>query len=109
MEILNYTGKDVGLTNTSGSPLIILPSVGKARFDSVQFEQVSKVGGAPIFIKKIGKVLGLPKPDPNHEKYYVVPSEVAERAKIYRFDLLTVEDSFSYEGAIFYRKIVNYA
>jgi hypothetical protein len=38
MEILNYTGEKVGLTDTAGNPLYVLPSVGKARFERVEEE-----------------------------------------------------------------------
>jgi hypothetical protein len=106
MEILNYTGKPVGLTNKHGNPYKVLPSQGKAHFVSIEANQIKNIEGVAIFQLKMGKVIGLPTPDWNQEKLYIVPKEIAEYNKNTRFDLLVVEDGFNWEGATFYKKLV---
>jgi hypothetical protein len=107
MKILNYTGKPIGLTNQLGSPYKVLPSVGKARFERVEMDEFIKIDGVPIIHKDFGKVLGLPKPDPNREKYYLVPMDIAQRIKNHRFDLLVAEDEFYWEGTMFFKTVIS--
>lgn len=106
MEILNYTGKPVGLTNKNGSPYKVLPSHGRAHFESIEVNQIKSIDLVPIYGLKPGKIRGLPSPDWNHEKLYIVPKEIAEHVRKVRFDLLVVEESFTWEGGTFYKKLV---
>jgi hypothetical protein len=105
-EILNYTGKRIGLTNGSGSPIEVLPSHGNARCEIEKTTDI-EVGRIQIYRKTFGKVRGLPNPDLNHQKLYIVSREVAEAIGNTRYDLLVPEDPFPYEGVTFYKTLVN--
>jgi hypothetical protein len=108
MEILNYTGKRVGLTNSSGSPSKMLSSQGNAHFDEIAVTPLKNVDGIFIYSQKLGNVRGLPSPDRNQEKFYIVPKEIAEYLKKVRFDLLVAEEPFIWEGGTFYKRLANY-
>ena len=82
--------------------------MGTARFERVEEDVTKVVDGVNILRTHFGKVLGLPKPDPNLQKLYIVPAEVAEKAKNYRVDLLVAKEPFTWEGGVFYKQLVNY-
>lgn len=91
--ILNYTGKRIGLTNVLGMPREVLPSHGKAYVEDKRYWGHTEIEQT---------VRGLPKPDRNLEKYYIVSKEVGEWFGDSRRDLLIAENPIAYEGAMFY-------
>lgn len=102
--ILNYTGKRVGVTNESGNPITVLPFHGNARVDRERKKSTS-AGRVAIYDIKYSRVEGLPEPDLNLEKLYIVTKEVAEAFGISRKDLLIAEDPIKEGGMIYYRKL----
>lgn len=106
MQVLNYTGKRIGLANPAGNPIEVLPSDGLARVE-ITLEPVVSDSRFSIFRKAFGTVKNLPEPDPNNKKSYIVTKEVAEAVRNFRFDLLVPEEPFTYEGATFYKKLIN--
>jgi hypothetical protein len=107
MEILNYTGQSLGMTNENGKPGRVLPSVGNARFENVAHEKISTIDGLEIFETVYGRIVDLPKPDPNLEQLYIVNYDIAVRAKSSRFDLLVAIEPIIYNATTFFQKLVN--
>lgn len=96
MEILNYTGKRIGLFHpVLGRPERVLPSHGNARCEIQEYKRPSENSNSI-------KVKGLPSPDFNLQKQYIVSREVAEVFGSARKDLLIPENPIPYEGALFY-------
>jgi len=106
MEILNYTGKRIGLTNPSGYPIEVLPSHGFAKVDVTLAKANPNDTRFSIFAKEFSRVMNLPDADRNNNKMYIVTKDVAEAIGKYRVDLLIPEDSFTWEGATFYKMLV---
>lgn len=102
MEILNYTGKRIGLVSAAGHLAEILPIHGKATCE-VEVVKSLNVGRIPIFEKKFGKVSGLPNRDLNFEKLYIVNREIADAFGGMRKDLLIAEQPVASEGAMYYK------
>jgi hypothetical protein len=102
--ILNYTGKRIGLTNNTGRPIQVLAVNGNARCEVDDKEKLT-VGRTPIYTRS-SKVRGLPQPDPNLEKIYIVSRDVAEAVGNTRFDLVVPVEPFQFEGATFYKKLI---
>lgn len=111
MEIINYTGEPVGLTDASGRPIRVLPSIGKAVvvFDDYELQKTEDF--IPIYRKKRGVIKYLPQPDGNLQKMYIVNRDVADAGRLARMDLLIVEEpdetAMRQLGGKFYRKVVN--
>ncbi|RFZ81155.1 hypothetical protein DYU05_20575 [Mucilaginibacter terrenus] len=107
MQILNYTGLYVGLTNIAGQPTRILPPQGRARMeiDGTDFKQT--VDGVPIYKVNHKRIKGLPEPDPNNERFYIISKEVASYISKRRYDLLVAEEPFQWAGDTFYRRLVS--
>ena len=103
IELLNYTGKRIGLVNDSGNPSKVLPSHGNARLETVTYRWSNPRN-------EVTKVCGLPSPDWNLIKFYIVTREVAEMFGPGRKDLLVPEEPFVHGGATYYRKLskINY-
>lgn len=106
MELRNFTGRKIGLTNPSGNPIEVLPSHGLARVEVSLAEAKVEDKRYGIFEKEYSKVKNLPDPDPNYKILYIVTKEIAEAIGNFRLDLLVPEDPFPYEGATFYRKLI---
>lgn len=104
MEILNYTGSRITVSGESTGIITTLASEGFAQCE-VQTTQKVVIDMVPVYRKEYGNVKGLPAPDPNRQKLYVVSKDVAEAAGP-RFDLLIYEDPQTYNGSTFY-KLVN--
>lgn len=110
MEVLNYTGKRIGVANEQGRTVEVLPPHGFARLEKaveLKLEAQVGIGRIPIYKKGYSKVRGLPSPDLNLEKLYIVSKEVAEAAGNTRFDLLVGEEPFNEHGAICYKHLIN--
>jgi len=101
MKILNYTGKRVGITNRMRMPIEVLPSDGNA-YCLTENKEESLIGRTPIYTRS-SKVRGLPAPDLNLEKIYIVNADVAEAIGHTRRDLIVPTEPFQYEGATFYK------
>ena len=105
MKILNYTGKRIGLTNRAGNPIEVIPSDGHAHCE-IEIKEQLIIGRTPIYNKDLGKVRGLPAPDLNLEKMYIVTADVAEAIGHTRKDLIVPANPFHYEGATFYKLLL---
>ncbi len=104
IKILNYTGKRLGVTNGSGNPIQVLPSHGNAKVEK-NIKQITQSGRIPVYEIVYDRVEGLPDPDPNYEKMYIVNKDVANSVGYRRKDLLVAENPMSHNGTIFYRKL----
>lgn len=105
MEILNFTGRPIGLTTESGQPLTLLSSNGFAKCQVQKIKQKT-FNLIPIYYKSYGRVTGLPSPQPDLQKLYIVNKDVAEAAANTRFDLLVVEDPIEWGDKTFYKSLV---
>lgn len=106
MEVLNYTGKDIGVFTKTGIPIAVLLSKGspKCHYSIELGIETDKL--IPIWDKQLLKVTGLPAPDPNLKTYYVVTKEVADAVGSTRFDLLLATEPVEYEGVTYYKKLI---
>ncbi|MBW4890119.1 hypothetical protein KXQ82_10350 [Mucilaginibacter sp. HMF5004] len=107
MEVLNYTGRPIGIASAHGQPMIGLPSEGYAKCEIERIDKVNKFGLIPIYKRIMDRVNGLPSQDRNLEKLYIVNKEVAESIGHTRFDLLVVEEPIDITGSIYYKKLMN--
>lgn len=105
-EIVNFTGKKIGITDEFGKPMKVLPSVGNARCETKLIVK-DTVDATTIYERTYGRVMGLPRSDSRYKKMFIVHKEVAEAVGNTRFDLLVPEDPMVYEGTTFYRHLVN--
>jgi hypothetical protein len=105
MQLLNYTGKQIGLSNEGGSLVKVFPSDGNARC-VIQNKKKAEVDMITIYKKEYGRVEGLPDPDRNLQKLYIVTRDVAEAAGP-RFDLLVPEELVTNQGYTYYKYLVN--
>jgi hypothetical protein len=104
--ILNYTGKRIGIANEYGNPIQVLPSNGNARLENITYIKEGIVDLIPYYRKETGRVRGLPTPDINYQKLYIVSRDVAEAFGSTRFDLLVPEEPVKREGTTYYKKLI---
>jgi len=102
MQILNYTGSSI--TVDSGLGYKVLTFNGHARCN-ITLKRKVDIDMTIIYRREYSKVEGLPYPDPNFQKLYIVSKEVAEAAQP-RFDLLVAEGPEISNGVSYY-KLVN--
>ena len=106
MEVLNYTGKEIGIISKSGYPITVLFPWGNAKCIFETNLKVETDNLIPIYDKGFKKVVGLPAPDPNKETYYIVNNEVAQWQNRVRRDLLIPTEPITHQGATFYKKLI---
>lgn len=87
MDIVNLTDTPITIVNDNGLRVKTFPSEGKAWVD-VKMVQDRIVDGVRICSKKFGKVHGIPQPNENLEKCYIVTEDVANAIRDHRFDIL---------------------
>jgi len=63
-------------------------------------------GLIPIYKKEYGRVIGLPYPDLNKEKYYIVNEDIIEAVGKTRSDLVVPSEPFLYQGATYYKTLI---
>ena len=103
MRILNYTGKYITVINEFGL-IVTYPPEANAYCD-VQIKKKTTVDMMTVYRKEYGRVINLPRPDPNFEKLYIVNKDVAVAAQP-RFDLLVSEIPQTDER-VSYHRLVN--
>jgi hypothetical protein len=106
MEILNYTGKNIGLATKSGVPVRGLPTLGKAYSDTSlkDLDIMDRVTVSKIIY---GTVKGLPPQDSSLQTMYIVNDDVIEVEGIKRRDLLKPIDPIQIGPDIFYKRLIN--
>ncbi len=105
MEIVNYTGRPVGLSSEAGHPLRVINSIGTARCE-VTKEKSRNVDGVIIYREGFSRVVGLPESDNDLAKRFIVSPEVAKAMGKIRFDLLIGQEPYTYEGQMFYKYLI---
>jgi len=90
MEIINLTGSTVSIMDDRGGLIISYPPKGRAECE-IKRAKIPGTGIIPVYTQMYGKVKGLPAPDDNASKLYIVDEVVADAAKHHRFDLLVPE------------------
>lgn len=109
MQILNYTGEEVGFVNEGGIVTAVLHSNGNARC-KIDVREVPMKDKSPfvpkVYRRQLGQVIGLPTPDANLEKYYIVTKDVAEAVGNSRMDLLLADEPVNLKGKTYYKKLI---
>lgn len=105
MQVINLTEKTITVVDAKGLPLKVFPSLGRAQATSHLVKRAD-IMGIPIYVRVYGQVKGLPQPDENGEKLYIVDEEVAEAVKDSRFDILVAGDAISTDTGKFYRSLI---
>lgn len=106
MEILNYTGRAIGLATKTGIPVKGIPSDGNAQCDVV-LEEVNTEQRITVFKRVCSRVKGLPHQDPSMQKLYIVNEAVAQAIGHTRYDLLVPSDPMDVGGSIYYKQLIN--
>ena len=105
MEILNLTATDIVLVDDKGNE-VSYPSRGIATVEE-DLRLVRTIDGIHVNRKRFGYVKGLPEPDVDQSKLYIVDHHVAEAAAATRLDLLIPSDPVQEGEANRYRSLLN--
>jgi hypothetical protein len=104
MEILNLTPTDIVLVSAEGNE-VSYPSRGIATVDE-DLHLLRVVDGIPVNRRRFGYVKGLPEPDVDQNKLYIVDQNVADAVGATRLDLLLAAEPID-EAAGKYRSLLN--
>lgn len=106
MQVINYTGKEIGLVTKLGNPIGILHPEGCPTIQSDISLTLESDNLIPIYKNEYYSVRGLPSPDPNREIYYVVNEDVIRAIGRTRSDLLIPTEPFPFDGTTYYKNLL---
>lgn len=106
MQVINLTDQPVTIVNDRGVKIKTFLSTGSAYCD-VKVMQDKVEDGVPIVSRKYGAIHGLPEPDENLAKLYIVNEYVAEAVRSSRFDILVPDGKIQTQDGPVYKTLVN--
>lgn len=106
MQVINLTDHAVIIVNAKNEPIKVFPASGKVAHCEHTLIEQKRIGGVPIHSKSYGPVKGLPLPDDNMEKIYIVNEQVAEAVRDSRFDVVIPEGVVHTVDGNFYKQLI---